>query len=199
MMHETAPVNVAPVAGRMPFAGGLPLRVLALAALAAAMLAGCAGPPPKDAFLLPGSTVEERQMQSRLYETRDEVKLIAAGIGVLQDMGYSIDETEKSLGLVTASKTVDARSNAQMAGAVALILLGGKPPPIDRAQTIRVSLVTTPSQLKKGGFIARVTFQRIIINSEGNISRVETINDKKIYQEFFEKLSKSVFLEGHQL
>jgi hypothetical protein len=186
-------------AQKAPFAGGAPWRALAALALVVPLLAGCNTAPPKDAFLLPGSTIEARQMQSRLYETKDEVKLIAAGIAVLQDMGYSIDETEKSLGLVTASKTVDARSNAQMAGAVALILMGGKPPPIDRAQTIRVSLVTIPSRLKKGGFIARVTFQRIIINSEGNISRVETINDKKIYQDFFEKLSKSVFLEGHQL
>ena len=114
-------------------------------------------------------------------------------------MGYSIDETQKTLGLVTASKTVDARSNDQLAGSIVIILLGGHPPPIDRAQTIRVSLVTTPSQLHKGGFIARVTFQRIIINTEGQVSRVETISDKKIYEEFFDKLSKSVFLEGHHI
>ncbi|HKB59488.1 MAG TPA: hypothetical protein VKC56_05510 [Gallionellaceae bacterium] len=199
-MGGAHPARKTPVGARPPLKrrrlGRLLLAAVLLPVLA---LTACQTPPPKDAFLLPGSTVEEREMQSRLYETKDEVKLIAAGIGVLQDMGYSIDETEKSLGLVTASKTVDARSNAQMAGAVAVILLGGNPPPIDRAQTIRVSLVTTPSQLKKGEFIARVTFQRIIINSEGNVSRVETINDKKIYQEFFEKLSKSVFLEGHHL
>lgn len=184
---------------RVPGAGRLLRRVLALAAPVLLLAACLPAPPPKDAFLLTGSALEERQMQSRLYETNDEVKLIAAGIGVLQDMGYSIDETEKSLGLVTASKTVDARKNDQMVGAVLVIALGGQPPPIDRAQTIRVSLVTTPSRLQKGGFIARVTFQRIIINTEGKTSRVETIKDKKIYEEFFEKLSKSVFLEAHQI
>ncbi len=194
IMYGAAPAR------RPPHKGGLPGRVLALLVLAVLAMTACKpAPPPKDAFLLTGSALEERQMQSRLYETSDEVKLISSGIGVLQDMGYSIDETEKSLGLVTASKTVDARKNDQMVGAVLVIALGGQPPPIDRAQTIRVSLVTTPSQLRKGGFIARVTFQRLIISTEGKISRVETIKDKKIYEDFFEKLSKSVFLEAHQI
>lgn len=197
-MHGAGPAR-----GR-PFSAALlkdKRRALWLAVLLLPLLAlsACQTAPPKDAFLLTGSTIEARQMQSRLYETKNEAKLLAACIGVLQDMGYSIDETAKRLGLITASKTVDARSNAQLAGAVTIILLGGRPPPIDRAQTIRVSVVTTPSQLRKGGYIARVTFQRLIINTDGNISRVETISDKKIYQEFFEKLSKSVFLEGHHL
>lgn len=194
-------MQLARAANRPPDESRPLIRLLALAVLLLPVLAltACKTAPPRDAFLLTGSTIEERQMQSRLYETRNETRLLAACIGVLQDMGYSIDESQKRLGLITASKTVDARSNAQMAGVLALILMGGNPPPIDRAQTIRVSVVTTPSQLKKGGFIARVTFQRLIINTEGAISRVETINDKRIYQEFFSKLSKSVFLEGHHL
>lgn len=194
-------MQLARAANRPPVGSRPLIRLLALAALLLPVLAltACKTAPPRDAFLLTGSTIEEREMQSRLYDTHNETKLLAASIGVLQDMGYSIDATQKRLGLITASKTVDARSNKQMAGAIALILMGGRPPPIDRAQTIRVSVVTTPSRLKKGGFIARVTFQRIIINTEGNVSRVETINDKKIYQEFFRKLSKSVFLEGHHL
>ncbi|MBG0789680.1 MAG: hypothetical protein H0S80_04190 [Desulfovibrionaceae bacterium] len=45
----------------------------------------------------------------------------------------------------------------------------------------------------------RVTFQRVIFNNLGQINSQEQINDEAVYREFFEKLSKSLFLEANQI
>jgi len=43
----------------------------------------------------------------------------------------------------------------------------------------------------------RVTFQRIVWDEQGRVSRSESLEDPELYQEFFFKLSKAVFLEAH--
>ena len=43
--------------------------------------------------------------------------------------------------------------------------------------------------------IIRVTIQRLVWDDEGNLSREESIDDPKVYQKFFDRLSKSIFLE----
>jgi len=134
-----------------------------------------------------------------LFETQNESSILAAGIGVLQDMGYSVDSTEKDAGLVAASKTVDATNGAQVAGMIFIALLGGQPQAIDKEQKIRVSFVTLPSKLDKKGYLARVSFQRIVWNTKGQVTAAETLKDEKLYQEFFDKLSKSVFLEAQKI
>jgi len=160
---------------------------------------GCATTAPENLFQVSDTSLQDRQMQSRFFETENEVALLSAGVAVLQDMGYSIDETETKSGVITASKTVDATNNAQIAGAVLLAVLGGAPMSIDNEQQIRVSFVTTPSKLNNTGYLGRVTFQRIVTNTQGQVTKAETINNEELYTEFFNKLSKSVFLEAQKI
>lgn len=154
---------------------------------------------PKNAFKLSPTSIEDRQQQTRLFETQNELELLIAGTGVLQDMGFSLDESEKDLGLITASKTVDATDAGQIVAAIFVAALTGSNMPIEKEQKIRVSLVTRPSTKNKDSYLARITFQRIIWNTQGQISRVETLKDPELYQAFFDKLSKSVFLEAHKI
>lgn len=51
----------------------------------------------------------------------------------------------------------------------------------------------------RGETAVRVTFQRAVLNRLGQLSYQEQINDETIYKEFFEKLSKSLFLEANQI
>lgn len=170
---------------------------ISIVVLAALALSGCQTKPPPGAFALSPTSIEDRQIQSRFFETEDEVALLSSGIGVLQDMGYTLDESEKNAGLLTASKTVDATDGKQIALAIFAAAFGASVP-IDTKQNIKVSFVTFPSKTKNG-FIARTTFQRVVSNSNGGISRVETLKNSELYEEFYLKLSKSVFLEAYSI
>lgn len=162
-------------------------------------ITGCATTAPENLLQVAETSLQDRQMQSRFFETSNEIALLSAGVAVLQDMGYSIDETETKSGVVTASKTVDATNKAQMAGAVLAALLVGANMSIDSQQQIKVSFVTLPSKNNKNGYLARATFQRIVTNTEGQVTKAETMDNEELYTEFFNKLSKSVFLEAQEI
>ncbi|MCP4394723.1 MAG: hypothetical protein GY804_10730 [Alphaproteobacteria bacterium] len=152
---------------------------------------------PSKALKWTENSMALRQLQTKRFETKDEKKILIAAAGVLQDMGYSIEESETGLGVLVGSKTRDATNAGQVVAALFIALLGGGNSPLDKEQQIRASLVTRP--VKKGHINLRVTFQRVVWNTQGTVSRAESIEDEKTYQEFFDKLSKSVFLEAHAI
>jgi hypothetical protein len=163
-----------------------------------ALMSGCAG-IPKDAFKLTATSLQDRQLQSRQFPTLDNKLLLSAGAGVLQDMGYSIDESNSGLGVLTASKKADAKSAGQIAGAVLLALLTGTVTPTDKEQKITICLVIQPVLEDKASSIARITIQRVVWDTNGKIARVESINAPELYQAFYDKLSKATFLQANQI
>lgn len=154
---------------------------------------------PADALVISPTTLQTRQLETRRFEGADQNKILAAVAGVLQDLGFGLDESESQLGLVVGSKKRDATSAGQVAGAVLLALLGGGATPIDKEQLIRASVVVQPSQANPSTILVRVTFQRVITNTQGDETRREAIIDPEIYKGFFEKLSTAVFLEAHEI
>lgn len=163
------------------------------------VIQGCQTTIPKEALQLSSESLKTRQLQTRRFDTKEEATLLSASAQVLQDLGFNLDESETKLGVIVASKDRDATEAGQIVGAVLIAVIFGVSVPVDKLQKIRVSLVTRPMKSETGGMAVRITFQRLIWNDRGQISRLETLDDAKIYQEFFEKLSKAVFLEAHEI
>jgi hypothetical protein len=166
-------------------------------ATAVTALCGCGGGRiPKEALALSGESLERRQIQTRKFDTSDESKLLTAAVGLVQDLGFNIDASKSSLGLLVGSKQRDATDGGQIAGAVVIAALFGVATSVDRDQIIRVSVVTRPQGTQT---TLRVTFQRVVRNTEGATTKLEFIKDEAIYRTFFEKLSKAVFLEAQNI
>ena len=179
------------------------LKLFFVAVLCTAVI-GCATVPK--GFLKPSEGyLEKRQLQMRQYETTNEDQIIAAVAGVLQDLGFTLDESETKLGLVSASRKADAVSKGQVAGAVFLDILGAlggsysnNLARADKSQVMKASVITKTS-LEGNKVTVRVTFQRIVWNMSNQINRVETINDLAVYQKFYDSLSKAIFLEAEKI
>jgi hypothetical protein len=172
--------------------------VVVIAALLVLFNFGCATTIPPEALKWTPEALKERQLQIRRFETNDETLILQGVAGLLQDLGFNIDESETKLGVIVASKDRDATDAGQVTLAIAVALLGGGVMPVDDNQKLRASVITSPAT-DQNSIIVRVTFQRIVWNTQGRVTKSEPLKDPQQYQEFFEKLSKSVFLEAHEI
>lgn len=151
----------------------------------------------------PQSAVDLRSLQVRRFDTADEKVILSAATQTLQDLGYTISESASDAGVVTASKQRDAKEAGQVAGQIALTVFAAvmgvhHDPTWDQEQTIQVTVVSTPvANAKK--IEVRTIFDRTLVNNHGIPWKVELVLDPPIYREFYEKLSKSAFLEARAI
>jgi hypothetical protein len=176
-------------------------------------LAGCAEPRRASEFfeLVPESNAH-RAMQTRAFETGDDLELLSASAATLQDLGFQIEESVSDLGLLRAAKERSAREYGQEINRFFLSLLGNQIP-VDLQQKISASLIARPLGDAGSRSEVRVTFFRVVWKSDGQrsrgqgqseyippgLQRMEMIRDPLIYQQFFARLSKAVFLEAHKI
>lgn len=176
-------------------------------------LSGCAG-IPKDAFIPASNVVQMRSEQTRRYDGINQNDIMSASASVLQDLGFTITESQDTLGILFASKQRSAVSAGQIALAV-FAALAGAYTPIDKDQEFFVTLVVSPVDqtysedkapqsdkpvsVAKGNYLVRATFAHIVSNTANQVTAAEQLSDEKLYQEFFSKLNKSVFLEGQKI
>jgi len=165
-------------------------------------LVGCVTIPP-NTFVTTPELLQLRQLETRRYDGIKEADLISASANVLQDLGFNLENSETKLGVLTANKQRDATNGYEVAGAVVIALLGGGVTPISKDQTIRVSLVVRPVNDSTGNPIpdsnfVRVSFQRVVRRTD-NSEYAETLRDVQLYQDFYERVSKSVFIEAQKI
>ena len=179
------------------------MRRSLLLIVAAAVLGGCVQ-IPKDLFQTKRPVTEIRSLEARKFEGGDKEAIYAASAAALQDLGFSLSETDADLGLLVGSKDRDATDAGQVVLAVFVALLGGGATAVDKNQRFFVSVVVQEMLDSFGNPIAnqlsvRATFSRKVWNTRNDLTRAEQLVDPKLYSGFFDKLSKSVFLEAQQI
>lgn len=190
----------------MKFSCAFPLRLGAFGVLL--LLAGClvpndhalkiGGPP-----VVEGETVSSiRAFQTRSFDTLETARLVEASAATLQDLGFTITTVSPEFGVLSGSKERDAVESGQVAVQFALVILvalaGGQHQMVyDESQQINVTIVV--NKVNDSSSAVRVFFDRHITNNYGDLWKAEVIKETEIYQQFFEKLSKSVFLEAHKI
>jgi len=111
-------------------------------------------------------------------------------------LGFNITESDANSGLVVGQKDRSAVEAGQVVAKILIAGLGGNLA-IDRNQKMKASIVTRPVDSKY--ISVRVTFQRLVWNELNQLTRAEALNDEKQYVDFFDKLSKALFLDAQTL
>lgn len=195
--------------------------------LAAVLLGvGCTGveTTPIELFELTPDSAANKAMQTRQFETPSSDELLSASAAVLQDLGFQVTESDRDLGFLRAAKERSAREYGQevkrgivgfltallsVAGAAAgsaqntLVIL-----PIDLHQQINASLIARPLQEDDKRQEVRIVLYRLVWKGDGTSGnqsiapgeqKMEMLRDPFVYQQFFARLSKAVFLEAQRI
>jgi len=149
-----------------------------------------AGAPLADAVAI-------RERQTTRFPVADERAVLREATDTLQDLGYTIEESAPEVGVLAGSKDRDATEAGQVAGqialTIALALLGARYQPVwDKDQIIRVTLTTQPDARDTR---MRVSFERIIINSQG-VARSETLTQPEFGAGFFALVRNGLVTKG---
>jgi hypothetical protein len=152
-----------------------------------------------DVLKLEAESMAQRQLQTRKYNTTAEDKIINTCVNVLQDSGFTIENTELKLGTILASKEREAVESGQVAGAIIIAVIFGVAIPIDKNQKMFASIVVSPAASEKNASLVRITFSRLVWNDRNAVSKAERLEDPEVYQTFFSKLSKGLFLEAQSI
>ncbi|HVN40605.1 MAG TPA: hypothetical protein VMW19_20760 [Myxococcota bacterium] len=190
----------------------------AAAALCLALATGCVHTPAAAFFQLTPESAQHRAAETRQFETSEGDELLSASAAVLQDLGFQVVESVREVGFLRAVKERTAReytpeiwrglllaisSFGLISGQNTLIWM-----PVDLQQQIDASLVSRPIDTEGARHEVRILFYRVVWKGDGYAGssyippgqqRMESIRDPRIYQLFFAKLSKAIFLEAHKI
>jgi hypothetical protein len=165
-----------------------------LLAMCVVVLSGCSS-IPKNAFLLTPSTPDDRQLESRVFATRDKPSLIKDGAIILENMGYKTDLVNTDIGLVTATK--HENDSGFVSTMVSVLSIGMASS--DKDKVTRATFTTMPAKGRQDAFITRLTLQQMVLDSNGEVSNVTTITDKDTYKIFYERLEASTVIEPDRI
>lgn len=172
------------------------LQISLVFILVALTISACQKGIPREALMFTPESLADRHLQTRIFETNHEGKLLEASAAVLQDLGFTIDESEVKCGVIVCSKDRNVTEFYDVGLSIIASLFF-----IDYEYAVRqkvlASLVTRP--LEENRIAVRISFQHLVWDTQKELIKNERINEPEIYQEFFSKLSKSVFLTAQEI
>ncbi|WP_440056462.1 hypothetical protein ACSLBF_20375 (plasmid) [Pseudoalteromonas sp. T1lg65] len=165
---------------------------LLLVSLVALLSVGCSSTKPQM------STLEVRSMQTKEYENTSDLVVYKALINALLDREFILKSSDSNAGVVLANYTTTKLNGTEvLTKALATYLTFGLnwifgDNNMDDSLSIDVSANVTQLQ-----GITKVRINAIAkrMNSEGEILESEMIVAPEYYQDIFEQIEKSVFLE----
>jgi len=169
------------------FAARRCLLLLVMAALSAACAPSI--PPTK-------TQLEVREFQTYTFDTADSKLVMKAMFNALQDDGYVVRNAVIELGLITASKEIDlapGRYTDNIGGGV----FGWQLAPAFAKLEVN-DFTGNVTELGEQTRI-RISFQRKVLDSHGQIIEVQPIEDPVFYRDFFSRVDKSVYLQKEHL
>ncbi|HEU4352497.1 MAG TPA: hypothetical protein VFR66_11550 [Burkholderiales bacterium] len=159
---------------------------------------------PPDYIAVKSGDAAERELQGRRFDGIAEKELLDAAVGVLQDLGFTVDITNAELGFVQGAKEREAKAPDQtlvILIVAALAASQGSSIPAGQMrqdQTISVLLTVRPARESDArSHIVLVTFHNHV--RQPLMRTAGPLRDPVLYQSFFELLSKSLFLQAHKL
>lgn len=176
------------------------------------VIAGCTivnrVPPPQQEQ----TQLERRQYQQRDFDTNDVKLVMKAVLNTLQDDGFTVRNAVVDLGLISAVKEImlsdrsrvsQNRSPAETwAEIFAAAISRGRARPStsqqqpDRFRNIQqIEATVNVSPFGERKTRVRVSFVARTLDNEGAVIESYPVVDPGVYQEFFLKVDKGVFLE----
>lgn len=137
--------------------------------------------------------IEWRTLQTKLFDTKDNILVSKALIAALQDEGYEIKNANVELGLITASIE---KTKIDEDDRMTKIIWAGKAENYQVAERTEVScsLSTVKNKTK-----VRLSITQKGINESGVAKWSQQASNPKLYQNIFSKVDKSIILEKENI
>lgn len=141
----------------------------------------------------PKTQLEIREIQTRSYSSKDLKLVMKAVINALQDDGFIIKAADKELGFIAASKEADVQNSTEVFWSQ--FLQGAQ------ARYRKNSVVDASANISEFGreTKVRIVFQVKVIDNFGAPLDARQIEEPNMYQDFFSRVDKSVFIERERL
>lgn len=138
--------------------------------------------------------LEVRQMQTYVFDVSDFKLVMKAMLNVLQDEGYVVKNVHLDLGFLTSTKEVDVEGS----GTRFWTSLFGMYPDTRWQKTNVIDATANITEFGKQTKV-RVNFQIKQLDNFGNVITVSQVQNPDFYQDFFSKVSKSIFIQEEKL
>ncbi len=163
-------------------------RRICILSLGALLLTGCShfiAAPKK-------TQLEIRQMQTHVYDVKNFKLVMKSMLNVLQDEGFVVKNIQLDVGFLTATKEMDIESPG-------VRFWGGSFTNPDR--WVKMSVLDVTANVSEFGSRTkvRVNFQIKKVDNYGAVVEVFQVQDVQFYQDFFLKVSKSIYLQEENL
>lgn len=138
------------------------------------------------------SQLEWRMLQSKEFTTKNELVLHRAVITALQDEGFTIQNYDKDIGLISAYVEYNQVDEASKEWRTGNLQNGW--------QTIKkIESSTTVTLIGKNQYRVRINLVQKGIADTGGVLWSQPVDNPKTYQTIFSKVDKSLFLQSENL